>query len=303
MTITTAAFENPPNIMIPTDRELVDIARSGTNSKPDERAQRMNAIGSLLSIPSGGWTTGISRMFANGDIRIVQLLRRLTQPTYASKVGNNLRGAARYIDIDVLLTLTVAAREYAESVGAVGTQSIETFQQGGLDHLGSTMKNLGLPPRVTNRWHAVPTYDSSETLKPVYPAEIPAEDQVLAYAAQMNSSFKNAFQKFWSSLAADQFPRWTGCRVALMTWRAYAFLRPGGQKYDPQRGIHADQQVGIHSALTYLAETARPGEGHQLDRILTNELNRFESIRIAKVRVAEALYLESLLQDLRGAAN
>ena len=252
-------------------------------------------------------------MFVRNDIRLVGLLRRLTNPRYAANVEKNLGNASRYIDVEMLLTLAVAAREYSESVGATGTAMIETFHQGGMDHLGKNKDKLGLPHTVTNRWQAVQPYPNAEIPNKnppgqppsnmIYPAMIPAEDQVMAYAAQMKTSFTNAFNKFWRSLPADEYPRWIGCRVALMVWRAYAFLAPGGSDFDTKLGLaqQLGQGFGVHKALGYLRHTATPGDGKQLDRIVSDSgLNQSEWIRIAKVRVAEALYVEYVLQNLRG---
>lgn len=108
-------------------------------------------------------------------------------------------------------------------------------------------------------------------------------------------------RRFRGALIRD-LAQWTGCRVATLVWKAYAFLAPGGRDYDPKRSLSPQlgQQFGCYTPLTYLASTAQPGATRALDRILTETaLNNSEWVRIAKVRVAEALFLELLLQDAR----
>jgi hypothetical protein len=92
-------------------------------------------------------------------------------------------------------------------------------------------------------------------------------------------------------------------RPAILTWKAYSFLAPGGAAYEPARSVAAQsgQTFGCRSALQFLAHrTKSVGEPLDLNGIVTAaELNHVEWVRSAKVRVAEALFLERLLEVTR----
>jgi hypothetical protein len=178
---------------------------------------------------------------------------------------------------------------------------INSFDQGGLDFLGKQKDQLGLSRSVTSAWRAIPDRVNRETGNMVTPAIIPARDQLLAYAAQMNASFTNTFSRHVANLAApgkgSALAR--ASRVARLVWKAYAFLAPGGRPYDQSRSFNEQlgQRFGCRTCLTYVAQS---GRALSLDEIITRpELNRSEWVRSAKTRVTEALFLERAWQTTR----
>lgn len=302
MPLSIASFENPPRLPVPSEVELRCIGALGATFQLSHRTELMEEIGRVLNIPKGGWSLGISRLYDGKDIRLVWLLRRLARGRHAGAVSSNLQNARRFVDADTMLTLIVASRENVNSIDDVSMKPIETWTEGGLDYLWLEKDKLGLPPSITNNWRKARPFVSGETNRMVYPAIIPARDQVIAYAAQMRSSYERCFHRFYARMQARDMTVWIGCRVATLVWKAYAFLAPGGGEYNPKKGLRAQlgQQFGCYTALGYVASSLAPGETRALDRILTDDaFNGSEWVRIAKVRVAEALFLELILQDIR----
>lgn len=302
MALSTSTFETSPRNPVPTVREMQALAAYGSKKTIADRAELMEAICAVLNIPRGGWSTGISRLCSQGDIRLVWLLRRLAHAHTASAVVKNLENARRFVGGETMLALVVAARESADSIDAVSMQPIDSWRQGGLDFLWDEKDKLGLPSSITSNWQPVPPFISGETHREVHPAYIPARDQVIAYAAQINTSFNRAMDTFLQRLPSGETPAWTGCRVATLVWKAYAFLAPGGRPFDSKRSLSSQlgQGFGCLTALTYLANSAPLRTPRRLDSVLTDmDFNRSEWVRIAKVRAAEALYLERLLYSTR----
>lgn len=92
-------------------------------------------------------------------------------------------------------------------------------------------------------------------------------------------------------------------RSSLLVWRAYAFLAPGGDPYDPGKPLvrQLGQLFGHRSALQYFVHRATTaGRNASLDDILTDKgLDHVEWIHSAKTRAAEALFIERLLKHAR----
>jgi hypothetical protein len=157
---------------------------------------------------------------------------------------------------------------------------------------------------VTNSWKRIEPFINDETHREVNPAWIPARDQVLAYAAQMTSSYRNVLNRHGDWLRTKGIAGSSSGRVASMIWKAYAFLAPGGAEFDTAKSLEMQkgQKFGCFTALTYFSQApSSPALGPDyLNGILTNkDINAVEWIRIAKARVAEALYLEHLLREAR----
>lgn len=303
-TISLATFEKSPVPPLPSAAELQALAALGAKAAKTDRTTSMNAIGNVLGVPEQGWPSGQSRLFDHGDVRLVWLLRRLARDGLAKRVASNVERVARHVDVDCMLTLAVAAREHSSSIGAVSTATIDSWEEGGLDFLWKQKDQLGLPESVTGTWRPRATFLSPETNREVYPAYIPERDQVLAYAAQMASSFRNCMTRFHAWMREQGKGDSTAFRVATLIWKSYAFLAPGGGSYDDTKPFagQAGQKFGCFSALTYVAKTPSPIEigPNYLNRILSDaQLNSLEWVRIAKARVAEALYLEHLLVSVR----
>jgi hypothetical protein len=293
----------------PTADELVGMGKLALGMGKTGRADAINAIGSRMGIPAGGWAYGISRLFQDGDIRLKSkgFLALLAHPAAARHIAPNLARAAQMTDTNVMLTFVTAGREHSSALTATGTHMVDSWRQGGLDFLWDTKNQLGLPKSVTGTWTQVPPFISPETHTEVHPAYIPARDQTMVYAAQISSSFQRHFkprlQKDLGDSAAIALAK--ASRVARLIWQAYSFLAPGGKAYDDKKTLRSQlgQKFGSLSALSYVEHKSRAGDPAaevSLDLVLKDlELNHSEWVRIAKVRVCETLFLERLWTTTR----
>jgi hypothetical protein len=279
-----------------------------------ERATAINIIGSHLQIPSGGFALGQSKLFERGDIRLYGVLRLLMREAAARSIAANLANAARFGDVNILLTMVTAQREHATSITASGTNMVNSFEEGGLDHLWSARNRLGLPKSVTGRWRPIPPYPNPDAIprpgqkiRDVYPAEILARDQTLIYAAQINASFQMNFKSHLRTelgVEADSTLA-RASRIGRMVWQSYAFLAPGGKTFDPKQSLasQADQSFGSLTALQYVLHKSRgahPSAQVDLELIFRDPaLNVSAWVRSAKSRVVETLFLERLLTTVR----
>jgi len=265
----------------------------------------MNQAGQVLGIPPGGWNHGQSRLFEHRDIRLVWLLRRFAARSVSERVAANLRRTAQVSGADIMLTVVTTARENDEALSDVSMRMIDSWHEGGLDFLWAERDRLGLPKSITSAWRRHDVMVSPETNHPVAPAWIPARDQMLAYAAQLRSSFDHQFRRHLTTLLGTQADSAIAraSHPALLTWKAYSFLAPGGAPYDPARSVAAQsgQPFGCRSALAFLAHRAASRGGQvDLNEILSvPDLNQVEWVRSSKVRAAEALFLERLLTVTR----
>jgi len=287
----------------PSGADVVHLARLGLRMGRGARAAVMNMIAARLLMPPGGFT-GQARLFVKGDLRLLGLLALMAHETAAKAVAFNLARVVRYTDAHVLLALVTAAREHTSALTATSDRLIDSWHEGGLDFLWKTRASLGLPSSLTGRWEPVPHFVSPETEHPVYPAYIPARDQTVVYAAQIGSSYQLGFKARvdaeLGARSAETLARMS--RAARLAWQAYAFLAPGGRRFErasPMR-IQLGRGFGVQTALAYLLAMAREeGRPLDLDRVLTDPaLNGTEWVRSAKTRVAEALFLERLLAEV-----
>lgn len=308
MTSDTLTFSGddsaPLGSPIPSADELRMIGELGTKLHRGGRVTLMNQICGYLGIPPGGWQ-GQAKLFEGNDIRLRWLMLKLAKPRYAALVADNVARAARYVDINLLLTIVSAARESDASLSAKGTEMIETFRSGGLDYLWEQKPNLGLPSSVTSRWKEQERYPSRETGHYVHPAWIPANDQLLAYAAQVSASFTNQLKSNLLTEFGDPATQLLSgaSRSAVLVWQVFAFLRPGGKPYQPKVPTKAqlDTYFGHRTALQLYAHTAKAaGRRPSVDDVLSDHsLDRLENFRSAKTRAAETLFLERLLKRVR----
>jgi hypothetical protein len=276
----------------------LDVGRAG-------RVALMDQIGATLAIPHGGWH-GQARLFDGPDLRVRWLLGRLANPRQAKLVAANLARAGRYVHVNLMLATVSAARESDRSLTATGADMVETFNQGGLDYLWKQKNELGLPRTVTQTWQKGLIGVSPESHHTVYPAKIPAHDQLLAYAAQMAASFRLNFEANVRKELGDeaQSALASASRTALLVWQAYAFLAPGGGPYDPKKALREQlgMSFGHRSALSLYAQIARQqNRKPTLDDIVTDRtlLVHLEWCHSAKTRAAEALFMERLLKRVR----
>ena len=225
----------------------------------------MNSIGSLLGVPPGGWGHGQSRLFERGDIRLVWLLRRLASRPAAQRVAKNLERAAGLSGAGTMLTIATTAREHSSALTDVSSRMIDSWHEGGLDFLWKEKDRLGLPRSVTGAWTTVEPFVSEETNHHVFPAYIPAHDQLLVYAAQIRASFDHSFIPHLADIAGNAAGTRLAAtsRPALLVWKAYSFLAPGGKPYDPKTTIAAQsgQKFGCRTAI----ETVAPSRGGAID--------------------------------------
>jgi hypothetical protein len=294
----------PTGPVIPSARELQAIGVIGLDIGKGGRVTLMNQIGAAIRIPPGGWH-GQARLFDDGDIRLRWLLAKLVKEHEARRVADNLARAGRYVDVSMMLALVSAAREFDGALTATGTELIETYHSGGLDFLWEEKRRLGLPSSVTKSWREVPRFINRESGSFVHPAKIPAHDQLMAYAAQIAASFSHQFKanlraEFGSDGAAALA---RASRLALAVWQAYAFLAPGGERYNPDKRLRDQlgQHFGHRSALGFYAHKAKEERrSPSLDDILTDgSLEHLEWFRSAKTRAAETFFLERLLKRAR----
>jgi hypothetical protein len=288
----------------PSGADVVHVARLGLAMGRSRRVAVMNAIGARLLIPAGGFT-GQAHLFAKGDLRLVGLLALMAHDAAAKAIAFNLARVVRYTDSHVLLALVTAAREHSSALTATSDRLVDSWHEGGLDFLWKTKDRLALPRAITSRWEPVPRFISPETRHAVYPAYIPARDQTVVYAAQISSSYRLSFKaRVEAELGIGSASALASLsRTACLVWQAYAFLAPGGRHYQaavPPRA-QLGRGFGVHTALGYLlAEAREAGRAPDLERVLTDPtLNGTEWIRSAKTRVAETLFLERLLAEVR----
>jgi hypothetical protein len=121
---------------------------------------------------------------------------------------------------------------------------------------------------------------------------------VLAYAAQTQSSY-NGFEKYVRKQLGDAAGEAALAGLsddARLVWQAFAFLAPGGKKFNPAVGLQHGQKFGIRSAVGYLLDKAnQEGRPIDLNEILTDvSLHGTHSISSAKVRAAETRFVEAL---------
>jgi hypothetical protein len=300
--------EGPLNLgRPPTASDLVGMAKLGLGMGKAGRISAINAIGSRLRIPRGGWPSAQARLFEKGDIRLVGVLALVAHPTAASHVASNLARASRFSDTNILLTLVTAAREHASSLTATTAVMIDSWREGGLDYLWDTKDKLGLPKSITGTWKRVEPFVSGENNREVHPAYIPARDQTVVYGAQISSSFQRNFKRrLADDLGSEASMTLTrASRVARLIWKAYSFLAPGGRPFDGKQGLNSQigQGFGSLSALGYVEHSSRstdPKASVNLNLILTDPaLNDSVWVKSAKVRVCETLFLERLLTTVR----
>jgi hypothetical protein len=215
----------PTGAAAPTARAVQAMGAIGRSLGKGGRATLMNQIGSVLGIPIGGWHNQ-PRLFEHGDVRLLGLLHLMSDERKATFVAGNLdrRGALHACQRhDGARDRGARARHRRHGPG---TRPINTYDEGGLDFLGKQKDGLGLPRSVTAHWKPLDRFPNLETNDYVYPAEIPARDQMIAYAAQEAASFRNNFmQSLEAEFGDDADSTLTGAsRGALPVWQSYAFL-------------------------------------------------------------------------------
>ena len=256
--------EQPTRIReAPTGAELEAIGRLGLELGRSARIGGLSSIAARLGV-SADARAGRSKLFEKGDARVAGLLRLLSRPRTASVIATNLAPAVRFGDVSPMLTLITAQREHGSALYAASSKLVDSFWEGGLDHLWPERNRLGLPPAVVEKWKPIRPYPNPDAHLPlsqrapiVEPAMIAARDQLMIYAAQINASFQR-FQLRVASLKR----RAVSTRVGSTMWQALCFLAPGGTRFREDEPLAAQigQRFGAESILEYLVRASTTGD-------------------------------------------
>jgi len=305
LTFSAGSTSAPTGTPAPTAREVKAMGQIAMGIGRGGRTALMNQICGVLNMPPGGWSIGQSHLFENGDIRLTVLLGTFSNDRVAKAVAQNLQRAAGVTQANVMLAAVTAAREHSGALTATGRRLIDSFHEGGLDFLADQKDRLGLPESITRAWKPIVPFVNPESMHMVHPARIPVGDQTVIYAAQVAASYRLSFMKCLREEVGDDAPAAVAraSRSAILVWQAYAFLAPGGRRFEPAKDLaeQLGQGFGIRSALGFVAYRANDsGSKTDLDLVVKEGgLNRSAWVRSAKTRAAETLFLESLLKQAR----
>ena len=106
-----------------------------------------------------------------------------------------------------MLGIVIAQREACRSLTATAKTAIQTYHQGGLDFLDKEKGQLGLPASITSAWGRALRCSTAESSNEVFPENIPARDQLLAYAATIAARFSHNFASSLRAEFGDQATR------------------------------------------------------------------------------------------------
>jgi hypothetical protein len=273
-----------------------------------DRIAAVNDIGVNLTIPNGGWPGAQAQLIEKGDARLGGVFAIMSRESAGQAIASHLGDAAHSTKANVMLTFVTSQREHASSISAMGTNMIESFSQGGMDHLWTWKNHLGLPKSMTKEWKRVEPYPNPDAHpKPgkvapnVHPAYIPARDQVVAYGATIAkhyAEFKGHVNEWLRADAGAALANMS--RIGEIVWQGYAFLAHGGNVFDPKKPLRSQisQHFGMKTALGYIIHAARskdPAAAVDLNQVfLDAELNHSAWVQSAKVRAVETLFLERL---------
>lgn len=212
----------------------------------------------------------------------------------AARMADDL-GRATMVTDDPALLLAVTMREHPSAwTAGRGEARVETFSEGGLDYLGDHLDSiLRRVPREarTGSWEVGPAIRSGETDELVHPAVIPAADQLVAYAAELEraeATFETLVREVYgadadralASLSTDE----------RRAWVQFTFGRPG-------RTHAEDLEISDRSFSANAALELLHAEGiTDLGAILEDP--RFEanaSVRRARTTALEAHWIETHL--------
>jgi hypothetical protein len=272
------------------------------------RIAAVNDIGANLTIPKGGWPGAQAQLIEKGDARLSGVFAIMAGERSGQAIASHLADAARSTHANVILTFVTSQREHASSITAMGTNKIDSFWEGGLDHLWTWKDHLGLPESMTKEWEKIKPYANPDAhpkpgkvAEKVHPAWIPARDQVVAYGATIGKHFDEFKGHVNHWLRADAGAALANMsRIGVIVWQAYAFLAHGGNVFDPKRSLHSQigQHFGMKTALGYIIHAARaknPAAIVDLNQVfLDPHLNHSAWVQSAKVRAVETLFLERL---------
>ena len=154
--------------------------------------------------------------------------------------------AASSVYEDTALTVAVASRENDGSAVA-HSGIVNTYGQGGLDNLYREKTRMTfLPTAVTSRWKAATPFTNPETGNIVYPALIPAQDQLIAYAAQLRISEDRFIDMVNAHFGEDRGRELLGSlsKDAKRAWVLLTFARPGRAVGFNPEGARSSSRAG-----------------------------------------------------------
>jgi hypothetical protein len=314
----TSAMARPDALEEASDEEAVADAREaplGAGLRDPARARaRIAERAASFGVPREGFEGQVD-LHQAGRPRLSWAMGRIDTPRERAALEANL-AATRDVFPDTALLLAVTMRERPSAWTARGLERIETYHEGGLDHLGSDLPRLrGLVPEATRRrWEATEAYRSFENGRSstVRPATLPARDQLVAYAATLRlreqrfeQHVRSVFGERADALLASASP---GARRA---WIQATFGRPGVTRYDAatgsfQRNASGRELVSAHAGLERIAAEAEArGEAPSLDAIFTDPLlRRHATFQRARITALEAqLLADEVVAPLARAAS
>jgi hypothetical protein len=281
----------------------------GTGLRDAARARaRVAERAASFGVPREGFEGQVD-LHQAGRPRLSWAMSRIDTPRERAALEANV-AATRDVFPDTALLLAVTMRERPSAWTARGLERIETYHEGGLDHLGSDLPRMrGLVPEATRRrWEATEAYRSLENGRSstVRPATLPARDQLLAYAATLRLR-EQRFEQHVRSVFGDRADALLASASpdARRAWIQATFGRPGVTHYDAttssfQRNASGRELVSAHAALERIAAEAEArGEAPSLDAIFTDPLlARHATFQRARITALEAqLLADEVLVD------
>jgi RHS repeat-associated protein len=298
--------------------EIQAAAQYAVNMPRDLRVFSMRLIASRFHIPPDGFTLN-PRLYlfdhgAPSDIFLIHILRTMVAPNFKRGAEENLNLASTLVpEIPLSRTLATAKRESGEIRPMEGISvRYHTYDAGGLDHIGNSKDQLGLPPDIAGQWR-VEGKGENELGGQTHPASIPAAHLFTAYAAWIKHTSK-LFEDYVRSQPGGDALIAGLSDDARRVWQALAFEAPGGdswagyqaylKKYaewkakgEEDKHEKPGEHFGLRTVLDRLrTKAAQEGRTLNLNEILTDsELEKFQIVMLAKVNAAESAYIEELV--------
>lgn len=269
-------------------------------------ARDLEADAARFGVPAGGFE-GQTNLYGGSNLPVAWWTLRGALGDPAGRSEPSERAAARMADDleratmvtdDPALLLAVTMREHPSAwTAGRGEDRVETFSEGGLDYLGDHLDAiLRRVPREarTGRWEVGPAFESGETGERVHPAVIPAADQLVAYAAELEraeATFETLVTEVYGTDAPEALDSLSPDERR--AWVQFTFGRPG-------RTHAADLEISDRSFSANATLELLHAEGNtDLGAILEDP--RFEanaSVRRARTTALEAHWIEAhLLAD------
>lgn len=295
----------PPRALVEAEDLVTHVEAHLDTAGGRAMAAALEADAPRFGVPPGGFS-GQTNLYGGSDLPVAWWTLRGALGDPAGRSEPSERAAARMADDlgratmvtdDPALLLAVTMREHPSAwTAGRGEDRVETFNEGGLDYLGDHLGAiLARVPREarTGSWEVGPAIESGETGEMVHPAVIPAADQLVAYAAELERA-EDTFEALVTEVYGADAER---ALASLSTderraWIQFTFGRPG-------RTHAADLEISDRAFSANAALELLHGEGNtDLGAILDDP--RFAanaSVRRARTTALEAHWLEEHLLD------